>query len=328
MEKFLLLHSTFSSLRMNNYHLYEEIGHGKHSTVYKGRQRGSIQYFAIKSVDKSKRSRVLNEVSLSTLFGSEAPHIAQLYHWHETRNHLWVVAEYCAGGDLGRTLKQDEKIIPESQVRNLASQITSGLLAMHAKGIVFSDLKPSNVLFTESGDIKLSGFSVSQRVSDLEIALSENRQVPRRGSPFYMAPELFSEDGCHTFSSDIWALGAVIFEMVSGTTPFGFCRSFLDLQKSVLTTSSPAPDLAQGSEELRHLVARMLAKNPAERIRWKELVSHPWWMHQNASSWEAIAESYVTPLEDRIFSHILKQRLPATGTSVFHSKRPIRTFRE
>lgn len=298
---------------MNNYHLYEEIGHGKHSTVYKGRQRGTIQYVAIKSVDKSKRARVLNEVSLSSSIGEDSEHIVQMKHWYETRNHLWIVAEYCAGGDLGRTLKQDEKILPESQIRNFSLEIVSGLLAVHSKGIVYADLKPSNVLFTESGSIKLSGFSVSLRVTDLEAALAENRQVPRRGSPFYMAPELFREDGCHTFASDIFALGVVIFEMVTGSTPFGYCKSFQDLQKSLLTLSSPSPDLNQGSEELRHLVARMLAKNPLERIKWTELIAHPWWTTCCSGDscclddLKSIVDSVVSPLEDRVYSRILKR---------------------
>jgi serine/threonine-protein kinase ULK4 len=289
---------------MNNYHLYEEIGRGKHCIVYKGRLRGSIQYVAIKSVDKSKRSRVLNEVSISTSLlrdSSAEPYIAELKHWYETRNHLWIVAEYCAGGDLGRCLKQDEKIVPESQIMEFSSQIVSGLLCMHAQGVIYADLKPSNVLFTESGAIKLSGFSVSQRVSELETFFSENRQVPRRGSPFYMAPELFREDGSHSFASDIWALGAVIFEMVTGRSPFGFCRSFTELQKHVLS-SSHSPELESGSEELKHLVARMLAKNPIERIRWKELVSHPWWTGQQ--DWWLLdsVSSSIAQYEDRLAS--------------------------
>ena len=300
---------------MNNYHLYEEIGHGKHSTVYKGRRRGTIHYVAIKSIDKSKRSRVLNEVSISESLSvsSESKNVCQVSSWHETRNHLWTVAEYCAGGDLACVLKQDLKILPESQVRAFAAEIVSGLLGMHASGIVLADLKPGNILFTESGEIRLSGFSVSQRISDLEIALKEGKQVPRRGSPFYMAPELFFESGCHSFASDIWALGVVIFEMVTGATPFGHCKSFQQLQRTAMSSSELTPDLREGSEEIRHLVARMLAKDPTERIRWKELVEHPWWNGcLETSEWETIA-SKITPVEDRLYA-ILKRRRTTHST--------------
>jgi serine/threonine-protein kinase ULK4 len=297
---------------MNNYHLYEEIGHGKHSTVYKGRRRGTIQYVAIKSIDKAKRSRVLNEVGISeSLNLSEATNVCNVSSWHETRNHLWTVADYCAGGDLACVLKQDEKILPETQVRSLASEIVTGLLSMHASGIVLADLKPGNVLFTESGEVRLCGFAVSQRVSELECALKEGKQVPRRGSPFYMAPELFFESGCHSFASDMWALGVVLFEMVTGVTPFGQCKSFQQLQRSVMSQDL-SPDLREGSEELRHLVARMLAKDPTERIRWKELVCHPWWAEcSRVSAWKALAEK-VACVEDRLYALMKRRRTPHT----------------
>jgi serine/threonine-protein kinase ULK4 len=299
---------------MNNYHLYEEIGHGKHSTVYKGRRRGTIQYVAIKSIDKAKRSRVLNEVSIAeSLTVSETTNVCQVASWYETRNHLWTVAEYCAGGDLACILKQDQKILPEAQVRALAAEIVCGLIGMHSCGIILADLKPGNVLFTESGQVRLAGFSVSQRVSELETALKEGKQVPRRGSPFYMAPELFFESGCHTFGSDIWALGVLIFEIVTGATPYSACKSFQELQRSVMASSQLAPDLREGSEELRHLVARMLAKDPFERIRWRELVSHPWWngcLQQR--EWEQHAAK-IALVEDRIYS-LLKRRSSRSST--------------
>ena len=293
---------------MNNYHLYEEIGHGKHSTVYKGRRRGTIQYVAIKSIDKSKRSRVLNEVSIAEKL-SDSQNVCQVANWYETRNHLWTVAEYCAGGDLACILKQDVKIIPESQVRALAAEIVTGLVGMHASGVILADLKPGNILFTETGQVRLSGFSVAQRVVDLESALRDSKQLPRRGSPYYMAPELFFDTGFHSFASDIWALGVVLYEMSTGGTPYGNFKNFQDLQRAVMASSQLSPDLREGSEELRHLVARMLAKDPTERIRWKELVSHPWWAGGSClqiSEWMDIALK-ISPAEDRVIS-LLKQR--------------------
>lgn len=301
---------------MNNYHLYEEIGHGKHSTVYKGRRRGTIEYVAIKSIDKSKRSRVLTEVSISSDLikpsdqSQGSRNVCLLHNWYETRNHLWIVSEYCAGGDLARVLKEDEKILPESQLRSLAAEIVNGLIQMHACGIVFADLKPSNVLFTESGTVKLSGFSVSQRLSELESALSENKQVPRRGSPFYMAPELFLESGCHSFSSDIYALGVVLFEMTCGRTPYSSCTTFADLQRSVLATTVLTPELSEGSEELRHLVARMLVKDPSDRIMWTELVAHPLWRDvADAARWKRVVDSHISTPESRFRQSFLITRM-------------------
>lgn len=296
---------------MNNYHLYEEIGHGKHSTVYKGRRRGTIEYVAIKSVDKSKRSRVLNEVSItSNLSGSESANVCALSNWYETRNHLWIVAEYCAGGDLARVIKQDGTIKPENQLRALATEIVNGLIHLHANGIVFADLKPSNILFTESGQIKLSGFSVSQKLEDLEIALKNNQQVPRRGSPFYMAPELFLETGFHSFASDLYALGVVLFEMVTGKTPYSTCNTFADLQRSVVAHSVLTPELNEGSEELRHLVGRLLVKDPCDRIGWSELINHPWWKDALLlPDWKILVEKSISSLDSNFREKFLSSRV-------------------
>ena len=320
---------------MNNYHLYEEIGHGKLSTVYKGRRRGTIQYVAIKSVDKTKRSRVMNEVSISNDLGESllpAPQVCQLLNWYETRNHLWTVSEYCAGGDLGKILKEDEKISPEShesQIFQFSNQLLSGLLTLHAAGIVFADMKPGNVLFTESGEIKLSGFAVSQRVSDLELALDEHRQVPRRGSPFYMAPELFRESGFHSFASDLWGLGVVLHEIATGHTPFSTCDSFQELQRQV-TAPSPTPLGKISNDHLRSLLQRLLEKDPSARIGWKELLAHPWWREEGKAEWTTLVETKIAPAETRF-----RQRFAPRAPPVLSKRRnssfdefPHRTIRE
>jgi serine/threonine-protein kinase ULK4 len=83
---------------MNNYHIYEEIGKGKYSVVYKGRKKKSIEYMAVKSLEKVRRKKVVNEVKLFNKLYH--PNILKFYNWYETRNHLWIIFEYCAGGDL------------------------------------------------------------------------------------------------------------------------------------------------------------------------------------------------------------------------------------
>lgn len=105
---------------------------------------------------------------------------------------------------------------------------------MHRNGIIYGDLKPSNLLFTEEGRLKLCDFGMSQRLSDLENLSAKGKPLPRRGewltmagggpsslampstvgTPYYMAPELFLDRGVHSFASDLWALGIVMHELV------------------------------------------------------------------------------------------------------------------
>lgn len=83
---------------MNNYHIYEEVGRGKYSVVYKGRKKKTIEYVAVKSVERSRRKKLMNEVRL--FHNLNHRNIVKFFNWYETRNHLWIIFEYCSGGDL------------------------------------------------------------------------------------------------------------------------------------------------------------------------------------------------------------------------------------
>ncbi|KAF4747280.1 Serine threonine kinase [Perkinsus olseni] len=272
---------------MNNYHLYEEIGHGKYTVVYKGRKRYSIEYVGVKSTEKCRRSRVMNEVAvLNDIKGHF--NVLRFHNWYETRNHLWIITEYCAGGDLLKVLKQDSKVSPD-QCRAFCLDIISGLHHVHRNGIIYGDLKPSNLLFTEEGRLKLCDFGMSQRLTDLENLSAKGKPLPRRGTPYYMAPELFLDRGVHSFASDLWALGIVMHELVTGRPPF-VSNSFQSLQH-LIKEEDPKPDITPLSSTMADLVhgrARggggdddsLLAKDPVTRLDWAGLLSHPFWKGQ------------------------------------------------
>ena len=102
-------------------------------------------------------------------------------------------------------------------------------------------------------------------------------QLPqaKRGTPCYMAPELFQEGSVHSFGSDLWALGCVMYECYAGRPPF-VSSSFTQLVNSII--SDPAPPLwGNPSHFFEDLVSRLLVKDPVERIQWSELRDHPFW---------------------------------------------------
>jgi serine/threonine-protein kinase ULK4 len=149
---------------MNQYHIYEAIGHGKCSTVYKGRKKKTIEYFACKSVDKSRKNKVLQEVRI--LHSLNHPNVLKFYAWYETSAHMWLVLEYCVGGDLRTLLQQDCKL-PEESIYGLAYDLVIALQYLHSKGIIYCDLKPSNILLDENGHIKLCDFGLSRKLDDI-----------------------------------------------------------------------------------------------------------------------------------------------------------------
>ncbi|XP_048235424.1 serine/threonine-protein kinase RUNKEL [Ricinus communis] len=257
---------------MNHFHIYEAIGRGKCSTVYKGRKKKSIEYFAIKSVDKSQKSKVLQEVRI--LHSLDNPNVLRFYSWYETSAHLWLVLEYCVGGDLMTLLRQDSQL-PEDSIHDLARDLVRALQFLHSKGIIYCDLKPSNILLDENGRTKLCDFGLARKLSEISKTPSSMLPQAKRGTPSYMAPELFEDGGVHSYASDFWALGCVLYECYSGRPPF-VGREFTQLVKSIL--SDPTPPLpGNPSRPFANLINSLLVKDPAERIQWNELCGHAFW---------------------------------------------------
>ena len=173
---------------MNNYHIYEEIGRGKYSVVYKGRKKKTIEYVAVKSVERCRRRKLMNEVRI--MHDLSHRNILKFHNWYETRNHLWIIFEYCPGGDLFKLLEEDKKL-PEASVKKFAFEILEGLAFLHENSIIFADLKPSNVLINEFSILKLADFGFSKKIADLINAGPEDPNKAKQGAPYYMAPELF-----------------------------------------------------------------------------------------------------------------------------------------
>ncbi|KAA8527500.1 hypothetical protein F0562_034785 [Nyssa sinensis] len=257
---------------MNHYHIYEAIGRGKYSTVYKGRKKKTIEYFAIKSVDKPQKSKVLQEVRI--LHTLDHPNVLKFHSWYETSAHLWLVLEYCVGGDLMTLLQQDCRL-PEDSIHDLARDLVRALQFLHSKAIIYCDLKPSNILLDENGRTKLCDFGLARKLSDISKTPSSLLPQAKRGTPCYMAPELFQDGGVHSYASDFWALGCVLYECYAGRPPF-VGKEFTQLVKSIL--SDPTPSLPDApSRSFANLINSLLVKDPAERIQWPELCGHAFW---------------------------------------------------
>eukprot|EP01025_Chloroclados_australasicus_P038646 TRINITY_DN398_c1_g1_i10.p1 TRINITY_DN398_c1_g1~~TRINITY_DN398_c1_g1_i10.p1 ORF type:complete len:1216 (-),score=117.54 TRINITY_DN398_c1_g1_i10:293-3940(-) len=200
------------------------------------------------------------------------PNILRFYEWYETKNHLWLILEICPGGDLCNLIKTEGKF-PESSIHDFGRDLLLAMQYIHMAGIIHCDIKPSNILLDENGRIKLGGFSLSLRLQ--EINDRNFKQYPaERGSPSYMAPELFQEGATFSTASDLWALGCVLYECAMGHSPF-VSDTLSDLVNKILYQNPVMP--TDCSEQFRDLLAKLLDKNPAQRINWAELCHHPFW---------------------------------------------------
>lgn len=208
----------------------------------------------------------MNEVRILENLSHE--NIVKFEAFHKTRNHLWIVLEYCTGGDILSLIDQDKQL-PEHVIQNFGLDIMDGLFYLHSKGIIYADLKPSNILFNEYGVLKLCDFGLARLISDLQV--EENK----KGTPYYMAPELFEEGGVYSFYSDLWSFGCVLYELAVGTPPF-ISNTFKDLKEQII--SADTPFIASASASFNDLIGGLLQKDPSKRIGWEEVLWHEFWM--------------------------------------------------
>ncbi|ETV87815.1 ULK/ULK protein kinase, variant 1 [Aphanomyces astaci] len=269
---------------MENYNIYDEIGRGQHSYVYKARRKRSIEYMAVKSTAKDRMNKILNEVQFLRTFSS--PYVLKFHNWYESSNHIWIIFEFCIGGDLLNLITQD-KTLPESTIKSFGYDMLMGLQYLHSNGVIYCDLKPANVLIDEYGGLKLSDLGLARKIPTDESVLKVDKLAP--GSPHYMAPELFEQHPVHSFASDFWALGCVLYELRTGSQPFSSVGGFMDLRSMIQTkaVAIPPPAHVDMSRDLCDLLHRLLVKDPAQRISWDDILGHPFWdktSHKTSSS--------------------------------------------
>uniref|UniRef100_A0A8B9K407 Unc-51 like kinase 4 n=1 Tax=Astyanax mexicanus TaxID=7994 RepID=A0A8B9K407_ASTMX len=286
--------------QMENFILYEEIGRGSKSVVYKGRRKGSIHFVAIICSEKTMRPELTNHVRLA--HDLKHDNVVSFYEWYETSNHLWLVEELCTGGTLDSVISQDE-CLSDDIVREFAKDLIKGLKYIHDSGIVFSDLTPAKILLDGPGTLKYSNFGLakaqgenledffalvmSEDGGDKECATpTKNIRNRAQGSPLYCAPELL-RGSTTNISSDLWALGCILYQMFTGNPPF-VSETFTELVDLILHEDPPPPvqkgnitnscfTCSPPSHEFQSLLQGLLQKDPLNRLNWEQLLLHPFW---------------------------------------------------
>ncbi|XP_023403610.1 serine/threonine-protein kinase ULK4 isoform X2 [Loxodonta africana] len=280
---------------MENFILYEEIGRGSKTVVYKGRRKGTINFVAILCTDKCKRPEITNWVRLT----HEIKHknIVTFHEWYETSNHLWLVVELCTGGSLEMVIAQDESL-PEDVVREFGVDLITGLHHLHTLGILFCDISPGKILLEGPGTLKFSNFCLAkvegENLEDFfalvaaeegggdggESGLKKNMKSRVKGSPVYAAPEILSGTD-FSITSDLWSLGCLLYEMFSGKPPF-FSERFSELIEQILYQDPLPPipkdsSLPKASSDFLSLLDGLLQKDPQKRLTWPDLLQHSFW---------------------------------------------------
>jgi len=262
-----------AKLIIPGYEIGELVGEGGMSRVYRATQRSLRRQVCVKLL----RDELADEPGLAERFQDEGIALATLRHpnivsvldvGRAETGQLYLLMEWIEGGDLRTTLKRETRL-PWRDAVTLTTQLLSGLAEAHAAGIVHRDIKPSNVLLATLKDgsrlLKLVDFGIAKLMEGTR-ASGATRIGQIIGTPGYMAPEQFL--GLPTSrATDLYAVGIVLFELITGRRPF-VARDELEMAQLTMLTSPPKIGAfidASVPVALDQLVLELLAKNAADR---------------------------------------------------------------
>jgi serine/threonine protein kinase len=251
--------------KIGRYEIKAEIGRGGMATVYMAFDPRFKRDVAVKVLprqythDPLFRARFDREAQ--TIASIEHPAIVPVYDFGEDHGQPFLVMRYMPGGSL--TDKLEKGLLPLKQTINILERIASALDRAHSQGIVHRDLKPGNILFDQYGDAYLADFGIA-KMAEATAALTGNSLI---GTPAYMSPEQVRGENVDG-RSDIYTLGVILFELLTGQQPFVAATPIAIAYKHI---HEPIPDVRTKKEnlspDLQFVINRAMSKTPEERFQ-------------------------------------------------------------
>lgn len=254
--------------RLGHYEIVAELGRGGMGVVYKAYEADLDRYVAIKVLSRSLgqdpgvRERFLREArSMAAL---NDPHIVQIHAIGEDEGQPYFVMEFVAGESLSAMLRR-EGTLDQARAAAVTRQAALGLAAAHDHGVTHRDVKPGNLMISSRGTVKVADFGIALSGQDMTSKLTSTGELV--GTPGYLSPEVCLGKPVDQ-RSDIFSLGIVLFEMLTGDTPFKD-ESPLGLMLEVVEAKIPdiREIIADTDAQLAVILQRMIAKDPAQRYQ-------------------------------------------------------------
>ncbi len=263
------------SLQVGKYDIQQMLGKGATGTVYLAKDTFSGREVALKTIEPEVfrdpefgtvyRAQFLNEASLAGKI--RHPHIVAILDAVVEENSGHIAMELVTGGDLAQYVSKD-KLLPVADALQIGFKCCGALDYAFKEGIVHRDIKPANILISRGTEVKISDFGAAF------LKKSQSAQTAAMGSPFYMSPEQI-EGRDLTFHSDMFSMGVVLYELLTGTRPF-LGDTLEALVQKILQQDPPAPStLREGlPKAVDALVLTALMKKPAHRhASWAEFAA-------------------------------------------------------
>jgi len=271
---------------IGQYILGKTIGEGTFGKVKLGTHILTGETVAVKILERERIKeiadveRVAREIHI--LKRVKHPHIIRLYEIIETPTQLYIIMEYCNGGELFDHIVECGRV-PESDACRFFQQILSGVEQVHRINVVHRDLKPENLLLDEDKNIKIVDFGLSNIYKDGQLLKTAC------GSPCYASPEMIAGHWYVPSRCDIWSCGVILFALVCGYLPFEDGNTAA-LYRKILNADYRTPKFI--SPSARQLIGLMLTTDPEKRITISEIRQHEWYQQfpESASQWDVNVE--------------------------------------
>ena len=266
----------FSGKTLQKYHIQELIGRGGMAEVYRAFQPNLQRYVAIKIM----HNHLTQNLDFVESFEREATAVARLRHPNIVMVHdfevlddiHFMVMEYIDGHTLKQDLEQRQTAVadghttslyPPGEIAYIMTAIGHGLDYAHAQGIVHRDLKPANIMFTAEGQAVITDFGLVKLKHQTD---EESESGFITGTPAYMSPEQAQGEQLD-HRSDLYTLGVILYELLTGHTPYHEETEFSLMIKQVSQAPLPIPAYIQSSPALVAIIEKALASNPEDRYQ-------------------------------------------------------------
>ncbi|XP_042726746.1 serine/threonine-protein kinase Nek1 isoform X5 [Lagopus leucura] len=246
---------------MDKYIKVQKIGEGSFGKAFLVKDKENSQQYVIKEINISKMSNKEREESrreVAVLANMKHPNIVLYRESFEENGCLYIVMDYCEGGDLFKKINAQKGVLfSEDQILDWFVQICLALKHIHDRKILHRDIKSQNIFLTKDGTIQLGDFGIA-RVLNSTVELARTCI----GTPYYLSPEI-CQNRPYNNKSDIWALGCVLYEMCTLKHAFE-AGNMKNLVLKIISGSFP-PVSMHYSYDLRNLLSQLFKRNPRDR---------------------------------------------------------------
>jgi serine/threonine protein kinase len=248
------------------YKILEKIGQGGMGIVYQGIHTQLEQKVAIKFLspeyahDPSMRERFIAEAKLQAKLTH--PHVVNIFNYLQDAGDVFLIMEYIDGPTLERRLATAGSLA-EQEAASIGQDVLAALSFMHSRGVIHRDIKPGNIMFTETGLVKVTDFGIAKVAGEK----GQTKTGMRLGTLGYMAPEQIQGKPA-SVASDLYTLGITLYQMVTGRLPFRGNSEYTIMRSHIEEAPEPPWEInPRISRELGHVILKALEKKPEHRYR-------------------------------------------------------------